>query len=227
METMDFSFSFDEMPIAAKFISDSFTRDIKDFQKIYPVFDNEFKVRFNEQITMAKEIVCCGPEGVKIQNVRIGLFRKIESLNTLILEVPHYFSISGITQFDYIVEIIEKNNLCSVLSIVPNLLQQLQENMPTQDEDVAQSIIEGIQSIYKVLKLDRIELNRLLNSHGLLKEEAFRCLNHLWATMQDVMEIGQSLYRIDDPMKSVEYELDYIKMKVKTFWIHSSADSVV
>ncbi|RKE03911.1 hypothetical protein [Marinifilum flexuosum] len=227
METMDFPFNFDEMPIAAKFISDSFSRDIEDFQRVYPVFDDVFKARFAEQIRKAKDIVCCGPEGVKIQNIRIGVFRKIESLNTLILEAQDYFPISRIKQFDYIVEIIEKKNLSSILSIVPNLLQQLEANVPTQNEDVAQSIIDGIQSIYQVLKLDRIELNRLLNSRGLLKEEVFRCLNHLWATMQDVMEIGQSLYRKDDPMKCVEYELNYIKMKVKTFWMHSVPDKVV
>jgi len=60
----------------------------------------------------------------------------------------------------------------------------------------------------------------------LLKEEVFRILNHLWATMQDILEIGQSLYRKDDPMKCVEYELNYIKMKVKTFWMHAAPDTV-
>jgi hypothetical protein len=226
METMDFPFNFDEMPIAAKFISDSFARDIGDFQKVYPVFDEMFKARFTEQINKAKEIVCCGPEGQKIQSIRIGVFRKIENLNSLILEVQEYFPISRIKQFDYIVEIIEKKNLSSILTIVPELLQQLEANLPVKNEDVAQSIIDGIHSNYQVLKLDKIELNRLLNSRGLLKEEVFRCLNHLWATMQDVMEIGQYLYRKDDPMKCVEYELNYIKMKVKTFWMYSSPDVV-
>jgi hypothetical protein len=221
METMDFPFNFDEMPIAAKFILDSFSRDIDDFQKVYPVFDEQFKARFSEQIVKAKEVVCCGPEGVKIQNIRIGVFKKLESLNTLILEVQDYFPISRIREFDYTVEIIEKKNLSSVLAIVPGLLQQLEANVPEQKSDIARSIIEGISSIYQVLKMDRIELNRLLNSRGLLKEEVFRSLNHLWATMMDVMEIGRTLYRKEDPMKCVEYELNYIKMKVKTFWMNS------
>lgn len=224
---MDFPFNFDEMPIAAKFISDSFSRDIEDFQKVYPVFDESFKARFKEQIKKAKDIVCCGPEGVKIQNIRIGVFRKLESLNTLILGVPDYFPVSRVKEYDYIVEIIEKKNLSSILSIVPGLIQQLEVNMPAKNEDIAQSIIDGIQSLFQVLKLDRIELNRLLNSRGLLKEEVFRCLNHLWATMQDVMEIGQLLYRKENPMKCVEYELNYLKMKVKTFWMHSVPSNLV
>lgn len=221
METMDFPFNFDEMPIAAKFILDSFSRDIDDFQKVYPVFDEQFKARFSEQIVKAKEVVCCSPEGVKIQNIRIGVFKKLESLNTLILEVQDYFPISRIREFEYTVEIIEKKNLSSVLAIVPGLLQQLEANIPEQKSDIAKSIIEGISSIYQVLKMDRIELSRLLNSRGLLKEEVFRSLNHLWATMMDVMEIGRTLYRKEDPMKCVEYELNYIKMKVKTFWMNS------
>lgn len=227
METMDFPFNFDEMPIAAKFIFDSFSRDIDDFAQIYPVFDNAFKSRFNEQIKDAKDTVCCGSEGVNIKNIRIGIAGRIESLNTLILEVQDYFPVSRIKEFDFILEIVEKKNLSSILSLVPNLLEELELNIPQQNEDIARSIIDGIHSIYQVLKLDRIELNRSLNSRGMMNEEVFRCLNHLWATLQDVMEIGQSLYRKTDPPKSVEYELNYIKMKVKTFWMHTSPDLVV
>ncbi|RUT73548.1 hypothetical protein [Ancylomarina longa] len=226
METIDFPFSFDEMPIAAKFIYDNFTRDITAFHEFYPIFDQTFKNRFLEQIQKAKEMVCCSPEGIKIQTIRIGIYRKLESLNTFILEVQDYFPVTRMKDFELIVEVIEKNNISSVLSIIPGLLQQLEKNIPINNADVAHSIIDGIQTLYKVLKSDRSELNRLLNSRGLLKEEVFRCLNHLWATMQDVLEIGQSLYRKEDPMKCVEYELNYIKMKVKTFWVHSTPDSV-
>nr|WP_320118460.1 hypothetical protein [uncultured Marinifilum sp.] len=226
METMDFPFNFDEMPIAAKFIFDSFSRDIDDFAQIYPVFDNAFKSRFKEQIKNAKDTVCCGPEGVNIKNIRIGIAGRMESLNTLILEVQDYFPVSRIKEFDFILEIVEKKNLCSVLSLVPNLLEELELNIPQKNQDIARSIIDGIHSIYQVLKLDRIELNRSLNSRGMMNEEVFRCLNHLWATMQDVLEIGQSLYRKTDPPKCVDYELNYIKLKVKMFWMHSTAHTV-
>ncbi len=223
---MDFPFNFDEMPIAAKFIFDSFSRDIDDFAQIYPVFDNAFKSRFKEQIKNAKDTVCCGPEGVNIKNIRIGIAGRMESLNTLILEVQDYFPVSRIKEFDFILEIVEKKNLCSVLSLVPNLLEELELNIPQKNQDIARSIIDGIHSIYQVLKLDRIELNRSLNSRGMMNEEVFRCLNHLWATMQDVLEIGQSLYRKTDPPKCVDYELNYIKLKVKMFWMHSTAHTV-
>jgi len=224
---MDFPFSFDEMPIAAKFIHDNFSRDIKAFQEFYPVFDEKFRNRFLEQIQKAKEMVCCSPEGIKIQHIRIGIYRKMESLNTIILDVEEYFPVSQMKQYELIIEVIEKKNLSSILSIVPGLLRQLEDHIPTKNRDVALSIIDGIQALYQVLKLERIKLNRLLNSRGMLKEEVFRCLNHLWATMQDILEIGQSLYRVEDPMKCVEYELNYIKMKVKTFWMHSTPDRVV
>lgn len=227
METMDFPFNFDEMPIAAKFIFDSFSRDIEDFSKIYPVFDDAFRSRFKEQIKNAKDTVCCGTEGVNIKNIRIGIAGRIESLNTLLLEVQDYFPVARIKEFDFILEVVERKNLSSVLPMVPNLLEELELNIPQQNEDIARSIIDGIHSIYQVLKLDRIELHRSLNSRGMMNEEVFRCLNHLWATLQDVMEIGQSLYRKTDPPKCVEYELNYIKMKVKTFWMYSLSDAVV
>lgn len=226
METMDFPFNFDEMPIAGKFLLDIFSRDMDDFKEIYPVFDESFKNRFGLQIQKAKEFVCCGTEGMKIQHIRMGLIRKLESLNTLILDVPNYFSESNIKDFQDIVESVEEKDLNSILSKVPKLMEELEKNIPSDDVDVAKSIIEGIQSLYQVLKLDRIELNRLLNSRGLIKEEVFRCLNHLWATMQDVMEIGQFMYQEKDPLKRAEYELNYIKMKVNSFWMHPKVELI-
>lgn len=226
METIDFPFSFDEMPVAAKFLLDSYSRDMDDFNKVYPIFDENFKNRVNEQIQRAKEYVCCGPEGSKIQSLRIGIYKRIESLNNMILEVQDNFPISRIKEFDKIVEIIEKKDLTSILAIIPNFVVQLEANIPRQRAEATQTIISKILALFQVLKLDKIELNRLLNSRGLLKEEVFRCLNHLWATMQDIMEIGQDLYKLSDPMKCVEYESNYLKMKVKSFWMHSSLDSV-
>lgn len=226
METVDFPFNFDEMPIAAKFILDSLSRDVEDFRKVYPVFDDSFQLRFSQRIQRAKELVCCSPEGHKIQNIRVGVFRKLESLNTLILETKDYFPTQLIRDYDYIVDIIEKKNLNSVIAIVPNLINQLEKNLPGKKTEEAQSIIEGIQSLLQALKLDRIDLNRYLNSRGLMTQDVFKCLNHLWATMQDVMEIGHSLYRKYEPMKAVEYEVNYLKMKVKTFWMTSAPELV-
>lgn len=227
METMDFPFNFDEMPVAAKFLLDSYSRDMDDFNQLYPVFDETFKHRLIKQIQKAKEFVSCGPEGMKIQNIRVGIFRKLDTLNHMILEVQDNFPVSKIKEFDKIVEIIEKKDLNSILTIIPKFLEQLEGNIPRENAEVTQSIIDRILSLFQVLKLDKIELNRLLNSRGLLKEEVFRCLNHLWATMQDLMEIGQSLYVKKDPMKCVEYETNYLKMKVKTFWIHNGHESLV
>ncbi|MBI9056604.1 hypothetical protein L3049_07990 [Labilibaculum sp. DW002] len=224
METIDFPFNFDEMPVAAKFLLDSYSRDIADFNRSYPVFDEVFKTKLMDQIQRAKEFVSCGPEGIKIQKLRIGIYRKLESLNGMILEVQDNFPVSRIKEFDKIVEIVERKDLNSILTIIPNFVVQLEGNIPRENAETTQTIIDRILTLFQVLKLDKIELNRLLNSRGLLKEEVFRCLNHLWATMQDVMEIGQDLYKKDDPMKCVEYEANYLKMKVKTFWIHSSHD---
>lgn len=226
METIDFPFSFDEMPVAAKFLLDSYSRDMTDFNKVYPVFDETFKNRVGDQIQRAKEFVCCGPEGAKIQTLRFGIYKRIESLNKMILEVQDNFPISRFKEFDKIVEIIEKKDLTSILAIIPDFVVQLEDNIPRLNAEVTQTIIDRILTLFQVLKLDKIELNRLLNSRGLLNEEVFRCLNHLWATMQDIMEIGQDLYKQSDPMKCVEYESNYLKMKVKSFWMHSSMDSV-
>lgn len=226
METIDFPFSFDEMPVAAKFLLDSYSRDMADFNKVYPIFDETFKARLSEQIQRAKEFVCCGPEGVQIKTLRVGIYKRIESLNNMILEVQDNFSISRIKEFDKIVEIIEKKDLTSILAIIPNFVVQLEANIPRQRAEATQTIISKILILFQVLTLNKIELNRLLNSRGLLKEEVFRCLNHLWATMQDIMEIGQDLYKSSDPMKCVEYESNYLKMKVKIFWMHSSLDLI-
>lgn len=227
METIDFPFNFDEMPIAAKFLLDSYSRDMGDFYQIYPVFNEAFKARLIEQIQLAKDYVCCGPEGMKIHNLRIEIYRRIESLNMMILEVQDNFPVARIREFDRIVEIIEKKELGPILEVIPNFVVQLEDNIPRQNAEVIQSIIDRILTLSQVLHLDKIELNRLLNSRGLLKEEVFRCLNHLWATMQDIMEIGQDLYRDKDPMRCVEYESNYLRMKVKTFWIHSDQDLVI
>lgn len=226
METIDFPFSFDEMPVVAKFLLESYSRDMADFNKIYPIFDESFKSKLSEQIQKAKEFVCCGPEGAKIQSLRIGIYKKIESLTNMILEIQDNFPISRIKEFDKMVEIIEKKDLNPILTIIPNFLVQLEENIPRQRAEATQMIIDQILTLFQVLKLDQIELNRLLNSRGLLKEEVFRCLNHLWATMQDIMEIGQDLYRSSNPMKCVEYESNYLKMKAKSFWLHDSQDLV-
>jgi len=226
METIDFPFSFDEMPVVAKFLLDSYSRDMNDFNKIYPIFDETFKTRLSKQIQCAKEFVCCGPEGAKIQTLRIGIYKRIESLNNMILEVQDNFPISRIKEFDMIVEIVEKKDLTPILTTIPNFVVQLEGNIPRQRAEATQVIIDQILTLFQVLKLNQIELNRLLNSRGLLKEEVFRCLNHLWASMQDIMEIGQDLYKSSDPMKCVEYESNYLKMKAKSFWMHSSLDSV-
>ncbi|WP_372755119.1 hypothetical protein [Labilibaculum sp.] len=226
METIDFPFNFDEMPVAAKFLLDSYSRDMADFHQVYPVFDEGFKSRLIEQIQLAKDYVCCGPEGVKIHNLRVETYKRIESLNMMILKVQDNFPVASIHEFDKVVEIIEKKDLSSILEVIPNFVVQLEENIPRQNAEVIQSIIDRILSLSQILYLDKIELNRLLNSRGLLKEEVFRCLNHLWATMQDIMEIGHDLYCDKDPMKCVEYETNYLKMKVKTFWIHSDQDLV-
>ncbi|PKQ65534.1 hypothetical protein BZG02_00570 [Labilibaculum filiforme] len=226
METIDFPFSFDEMPVAAKFLLDSYSRDMSDFNRLYPIFDEKFKNRLNEQIKRAKEYVCCGPEGVQIQNLRFGIYKRIESLNSMMLEVQDNFPVSRIKEFDKIVEIIEKKDLKAILKVIPKFVVQLEANIPRENAEVTQTIIDRILMLFQVLKLNKIELNRLLNSRGLLKEEVFRCLNNLWATMQDIMEIGQDLYKKSDPMKCVEYESNYLKMKVKSFWMHTSEDLV-
>ncbi len=224
METIDFPFNFDEMPVAAKFLLDSYSRDMKDFNRSYPVFDEVFKTKLMNQIQRAKEFVSCGPEGIKIQTLRIAIYRRIEALNEMILEVQDNFPVSRIKEFDKIVEIVERKELNIILAVIPNFVVQLEGNIPRENAEATQAIIDRILTLFQVLKLDKIELNRLLNSRGLLKEEVFRCLNHLWASMQDIMEIGQDLYGNKDPMKSVEYEANYLKMKVKTFWIHSCQD---
>jgi hypothetical protein len=227
METIDFPFNFDEMPIVANFLLDSYSRDMADFNQLYPVFNEAFKTRLVEQIQLAKDYVCCGPEGMKIHNLRIEIYKRIESLNRMILEVQDHFPVARIREFDKIVKIIEMKDLGSILDIIPNFVVQLEENIPRQNAEVIQSIIDRILSQSQILHLDKIELNRLLHSRGLLKEEVFRCLNHLWATMQDIMEIGQDLYRDKDPMKCEEYEPNYLRMKIKTFWIHSDQDLVI
>ncbi|MFA9370521.1 MAG: hypothetical protein ACERIH_02330 [Labilibaculum antarcticum] len=226
METIDFPFSFDEMPVAAKFLLESYSRDMDDFNKMYPVFDETFKNRVSEQIQRAKEYVCCGPEGMQIQSLRFGIYKRIESLNNMILEVQDNFPVSRIKEFEKIIEIIEKKDLKAILTVIPKFIVQLEANIPRENAEVTQTIIDRILTLFQVLKLNKIELNRLLNSRGLLKEEVFRCLNHLWATMQDIMEIGQVLYKKSDPMKCVEYESNYLKMKVNSFFMHTNEDLV-
>ncbi|BAX79345.1 hypothetical protein [Labilibaculum antarcticum] len=226
METIDFPFSFDEMPVAAKFLLESYSRDMDDFNRMYPVFDETFKNRVSEQIQRAKEYVCCGPEGMQIQSLRFGIYKRIENLNNMILEVQDNFPVSRIKEFEKIIEIIEKKDLKAILTVIPKFVVQLEANIPRENAEVTQTIIDRILTLFQVLKLNKIELNRLLNSRGLLKEEVFRCLNHLWATMQDIMEIGQVLYKKSDPMKCVEYESNYLKMKVNSFFMHANEDLV-
>lgn len=226
METIEFPFKFDEMPVAAKFLLDSYSRDMLDFNQSYLVFDEVFKAKLKDQIQRAKEFVNCGSEGIKLRKLRFAINRKLELLNGMILEVQDNFPLTRINEFDEIIKIIERKDLSSILRVSPNFIAQLEENIPRENAEVTQTIINRILKLFQVLKLDDIELNRLLYSRSLLKEEVFRCLNHLWASMQDIMEIGQDLYRENDPMKCAEYEADYLKMKVKTFWIHSKHNSL-
>lgn len=214
MESIDFPFTFDEMPLAGKFIYDSFVVDQQLFVELYPVFDKTFENRFYGHIQKARELVCCSSAGQKLQNERDRIKRNMDNLNSAVIQARNENVDQLPKVFEEFEDAIRREALNEMVICGKSISQYLEDsnNLPQISNQTRRAII----SLLELLELDRLELKRLLHSRGLLTQEVYRSLNHLWATMQDVMEIGKCIHQHDN-LRIQEYQIENISKRLKTY----------
>ncbi|MFA8433624.1 MAG: hypothetical protein ACEPOZ_03820 [Marinifilaceae bacterium] len=218
MEAITYPFHFDEMPIAGKFLLDSYVRDQELFLKKYPVFDDVFKSKFIKKINRCRELICCCAEGQKIQIIRDRIYRKMESLRVLTMDLKECFPYTAPEAFEKLTIANDSKDLLEVLETGKNLYLKIEiPKKILQADDNFSSLLDEFHALLEILELDRLELNRLLNSRGILTQDIFRNLNHLWATMQDIMEIGKEIHEDIRPNFYSDYCIEHLKQRLRLF----------
>lgn len=221
MEPIDFPFKFDEMPLAGRLIFESFVRDQELFVQKYPVFDDVFKNRFQEYIQHAQRLVCCSCEGQKIQSLRKSIHRKLDNLHAWVVEAREEVGVEYILVMDEFEMAIRREDLTMVIA----LGRRIQGMLDGDNERYKNTIVQELESFLGILELDKLEVKRLLGSRGMLTQEIFSCLNHLWAIMQDVMEIGRSIYQEGQMEGGENYLLANLKLRLKNY--HNSVEETI
>jgi len=226
METVDYPFDYDEMPLAAKLLKLIFVEDKELFSTFFPVFDDSFVARFSSQIIEADQLICKSPTGVMLQNLRVDIYNNIENLGSQLMIIQDYYKDSKIVEIDYLAELLERKNLRLSIDVASNVIDQLKHHKPESSDQNLEKEIDCFKNMLKLLKLRDIELKKLLSSSGIKSDAVYSCLNDLWATMQDIMEIGYSLYIGSNLSRANDFQLDDLKEKVKSYKLEEQSQQL-
>lgn len=224
MENLSMYFSYDELPVAARFLRHSFVNDFTDFN----VFSSRFNAQYlNDFDSLTEKISSITyPEELtkELKGVTDQLYEDVQKLRQPITRLYSYLTIcNGSTKpskNDFgVTEVrreIRSGNVEHLLQRTDLLINNIEKNFKVLDvngftEEKYKELLVLIKGIEKANE----QQNVLIEKREELVVENNHLFKELWRVMQQIAQTGKALYRYDRPDKANNYVFAHIKRQLR------------
>jgi hypothetical protein len=219
-QTRNYNCKDEELPVICGYAVFSLKRDLADFSKYSPRFDQKYVEEFEAKITEATELVNPKSETAEKKALTARLYATIDGLTDPVNRLAGYIKLAKLSATDFGITLLRRKirakdtegtlqNLRLVTANIqtfkePLSIEGLTDELAVRLENAAASIAADNQKQYEILsgRKELVQNNRYL-------------LNDLFRRLTEICDIGKILYRKTAPQKMQEYTFSGLMKQVR------------
>ncbi len=219
----------EELAVLCEFVLDSLLRDLEDFSKLSPIFNQEYVTQLKEDIQTCKALLTkYSVRGERAKTTEL-LVIKFNDLRTMIAKIESQFKFIdeeltmpvnslGISR---VRKSINKGNAEGVIENLKVLLQNIESNKAVLTAKVMdESVITDLHQILEQIDELNRKQNELMNQHFITTRENCIFFNNLWNKMVAIASAGKAMYRGVDEARLKTYTLKELIKRVRRNTVH-------
>jgi hypothetical protein len=214
----------EELPVICRYALSYLKRDLADFAAFSPVFNDSYVEKFTAKINLADELVLPQIETDELKKITGRLYLTMDSLRDPVAKIRAYLSLTkdtvGVSAKDFGLTLLtqkiasrDAEGVQKNLLLVVSYLKKYEEQLTVAGFD--RTITEQLSAAISSIIADNQQQFDIVNKRKAIVQTNLAVLNDLYKQLTDLLNIGKSLYKNTNPLKSKEYVFNSLKKGVR------------
>jgi hypothetical protein len=214
----------EELPVICGYAAFSLKRDLADFSKYSPRFDQKYADEFDAKITETTELINPKSETAEKKAITARLYATMDDLTDPANRIEGYIKLAknsiplsvvdfGITLLRRKIRAKDTEGVLQSLRLVTANIQTYKE--PLSAEGLTGEFIVSLENAATSIAADNQKQYEILSSRRELVQNNLYLLNDLFRRLTEICDIGKILYGKTAPQKVQEYTFSGLKKQVR------------
>ncbi|MDR1581768.1 MAG: hypothetical protein LBS55_00670 [Prevotellaceae bacterium] len=224
-ETRNYNCKDEELPTICRNALFCLKRDLADFAAFSPVFSEDYVNTFTDKINRIDELVLPKTETDELKKITKRLYLTMDNLLEPIAKIRGYLFLAkdtvGTSAKDFGLSVLNRKianrdseGVRQNLLIVNSFLEKYREQLVAVG--FSDAIIEQFNvAVSSITDDNQLQFN-IVSKRKIIVQDNISALNDLYAQLMNILNIGKSLYKNTNPLKSKEYTYNSLKKSVRT-----------
>jgi hypothetical protein len=222
--TRNYNCKDEELPVICRNILSCLRRDFNDFNDFSPVFHTRYMDDFEAKINMVDELVSPKIETEELKKITKRLYQTMDDLLDPITKIRGYLILAkksvevsakdfGLTALSQKIAGRDAEGVRQNLLLVNAFIEKYREQLRVVGlNDV---IVEQLKSAISSITDDNYKQFDIVNKRKAIVQTNLEVLNDMYAQLMNVLNIGRTLYKNTNPLKSKEYSFNALRKSVR------------